>query len=258
MAISSHNRTLQLLAFLGGVAGVLIIAVVGFWLMRPAGPTAGKLAGGEGVGAEVAATGAAGVQADAEGTVDLLKLVDLTRDNISGNWVADNSVLKGTGPGAVQIELPYRPPAEYDLTVRFQREQGTGDVVVICAAGNGTGGGGGEKQFAWNMGGEDNHLAGFGSIKGAAYRKNATTKRADAWVTNGMPQVLVIRVREDHLEVALDGREVLNAAVDYKDVGLWPGFAQHDKHTLGIHCSSPLTVLEVRVAEVTGHGVRMR
>ncbi len=49
--------------------------------------------------------------------IDLLALVDPTRDAIDGQWVRRGSDLAASG--VAHLELPYQPPEEYDLTVQF-------------------------------------------------------------------------------------------------------------------------------------------
>jgi serine/threonine protein kinase len=82
-------------------------------------------------------------------SVELLPLVQLPRDVIAGEWTrtADGLVLTsdGTQPeGGPRIEIPFRPPEEYDLELDFT-VRGTGrDVFAMLASG--------PVGFVWRMG----------------------------------------------------------------------------------------------------------
>jgi hypothetical protein len=50
-------------------------------------------------------------------SIDLLALVDVTQDRVSGEWnVADGKLISPKAYGS-RIELPYQPPEEYELVV---------------------------------------------------------------------------------------------------------------------------------------------
>lgn len=53
--------------------------------------------------------------------VDLLKLIDLQKDDPSGTWSWDQKVLKSPNAGKV-LEIPYSAPAEYDLILKVERK----------------------------------------------------------------------------------------------------------------------------------------
>ena len=57
--------------------------------------------------------------------VDVLKLIDLDRDVVAGNWVFDQGGLRNLERNEPShIEVPYDLPAEYDLTIQSQRIAG--------------------------------------------------------------------------------------------------------------------------------------
>jgi WD40 repeat protein len=60
--------------------------------------------------------------------IDLLALAELPRDAIRGKWQRRGSGLVVLGDG--QLELPYQPPKEYDLTVRLTLSRKGGVVGV--------------------------------------------------------------------------------------------------------------------------------
>src|SRR6185503_6591587 len=63
--------------------------------------------------------------------VDLLALVDPKRDGVSGDYVMDGRTL--VTPAATdyaRIQIPYVPPAEYDLVMEVERTQGDNCLAI--------------------------------------------------------------------------------------------------------------------------------
>src|SRR6185437_9273110 len=77
--------------------------------------------------------------------INLLKLLNLSRDTLDGRCSLDNGkLIMDVG----RIEFPYVPPREYDYKVVFYKTEGDEALEQICCAGG--------HQFAWMVGGFHN------------------------------------------------------------------------------------------------------
>jgi hypothetical protein len=54
--------------------------------------------------------------------IDLLQIVDVTRDALSGHWHLEGGKLSNERSNVAQIRFPYRPPSEYDYHLVYDRE----------------------------------------------------------------------------------------------------------------------------------------
>ncbi len=58
------------------------------------------------------------------GAIDLMPLVDVSKDAIKGTWELKDSRLISRPFKSANLELPYHPPEEYDFHVTFTRQSG--------------------------------------------------------------------------------------------------------------------------------------
>jgi hypothetical protein len=137
--------------------------------------------------------------------VDLLALVDLTRDRVHGGWEREGRALTCTEPArAARVILPYVPPAEYDLLLRVERREGADALVVGLASG--------DAQFVHVIDGytaEGKCLSGFEVLDGALARDNES-RRDGRVLSPGVVCDVVYRVRTGSVSVLAGGREVLS------------------------------------------------
>ena len=69
--------------------------------------------------------------------IDLIKLIDPSRDAVAGTWKLDNNALSGSATGEAHNRLspPVDWDGEYTLTVRFIRTSGQTDIDVFFPVG---------------------------------------------------------------------------------------------------------------------------
>jgi len=184
--------------------------------------------------------------------MDLLGRVDPAKDAIFGSWSAKDGALASDNSEFARIEFPYRPPAEYDMRIGFNRLEGNGDIVFFLSQGG--------RPFAWVWTDGGNNCSGFASVKGMWNKsENPSRVSAPGAVVNGRAQVCVIEVRRDRLRVSLDGKTLKEWKTNYETVelpeflklrdGAAPGFGTY---------KSPTLVLRAELIEVTGRGRRIR
>jgi serine/threonine-protein kinase len=121
--------------------------------------------------------------------LNLLQRVD-PRTAIAGNWKVQNGKLTSDESERARIEIPFAPPAEYDLRLEFSRESGEGGAMVIlpwCG-----------RQVVWmlNSSGEC-HLG----MPGA--KPNIGSM---AVMENGKHRIACFEIRKDQIRVFIDDK----------------------------------------------------
>jgi hypothetical protein len=181
------------------------------------------------------------------GAINLLPLIDPARDIVAGNWVIKDDELLTDSSHASRMQVPYRPPLEYDLRVAFTRTEGA-DGVGIILVGNG-------RQFACILGGSENTLACFHMVDGKQDNENRTSVKRDAWLTTGRRHAALIQVRKDGVRALFDGLEATQLKTDYRNVGLPPELSLKDAAVLAVGANkSPTTFHRLEVVEISGPG----
>ncbi len=178
------------------------------------------------------------------GTVDLLSLVDPSKDGLSGAWKRERDRLACGSAPLARIQVPYRPPAEYDLRLAFARLEGEGEVNVVLSRGG--------RPFLWSMGASDNRFFGFAEIGGKGAHENDTSVRRTSCLENGRPYELVLHVRKDAVRAYLDGILVTEARGGLDLQGEW---RPPDPDLLGLGARrSAAEFSRIEILEVSGRG----
>jgi hypothetical protein len=176
-------------------------------------------------------------------TIDLMTFIDPHRDAVVGEWRMEHGDLFSDATESARIEIPYEPPAEYDLVVDFTRESGNNDVDLI--------GYHARVQFWCVLAGLENSLAGLEWIHGQSSHDNPATSHAS--IENGRPSEAIVRVRNDGIEVYLDGKLVTQYRTDFTDMSNPQEL--HDSVALGVGSwRSPTVFHKIRLIEISGHG----
>lgn len=131
--------------------------------------------------------------------VDLLTLVDVKRDHVSGQWALVNGNLESPKQNGARIEAPYQPPSEYRLTVIAEPLDAPDGLVLGVRLG--------ERRVlvCLNAFGTSTPLCELENVNGAAaaVSKGAVFKK-------GQPSQIVCTVRSTGILVLVDGRQVIN------------------------------------------------
>jgi len=153
----------------------------------------------------------------------LTTISDPSMDGVEGAWKSDATTLVSGRSGHARLELPWRPPEEYDLRVTFVRREGQDDVAVL---------------FPW---------------KGASF---LWTTRA---LENGAPHTVVFRVRKDGVASNLKAERVASSSTYALPNPPDAKWALRDATLLGLGCSDGVVEFRsVEILDVTGQGARMR
>jgi hypothetical protein len=144
-----------------------------------------------------AAIGASGTD---KGAVNLLKLVDLKKDVVNGKWS-----MKGTGVtceniNCSRLQLPYLVPAEYDLSITFEKTGNDFEYFGIVT-----------EKGPFGLVLMSGLCAAFEKMDGKAMsEQDASVKNTGPSVPMGRPVELKIFVRRTSIKTTLDGKPLLN------------------------------------------------
>jgi serine/threonine protein kinase len=181
------------------------------------------------------------------GATDLMPLVDPAKDAVVGTWRRDPEGLVSDASALSRLEIPYRPPEEYDVRVSFTPMGLNLDVSHIL---NREG-----RAFRWVMGGSRNKIFGFDSLDGESLEKSPLSVWSEPCLKPGRRATSIVQVRKDGLRAFLDGRPILWVATDYSRARNWPVCRLRDDRALGLLTYETPTVFHaIHVLEVTGRG----
>ena len=140
------------------------------------------------------------VPADA---VDLIAMVDVDKDQVSGTWTRDKSVLQSPKIFGARLELPYQPPEEYELVVIAEPLDEPNGLIL------GQRSGGRRCQVLLNYTPENSPaLSAIENIDGKNVGGNPTTIQRAILVKNRASQI-VCTVRKTSINVTCDGHELI-------------------------------------------------
>jgi len=145
----------------------------------------------------------------AKGEVDLLGLIDPSRDAVVGIWRKTEGVLVTSWLPNAFLQIPYSPPEEYDLRVSCARLGGPESLNLGLVAGG--------KRFQVILDGWGGSVTGVHRVLGRAADGNATTVRG-ALFTQGVPAAVVCSVRSNRLTARVCERTAIDWEADFRQV----------------------------------------
>jgi hypothetical protein len=187
------------------------------------------------------------------GAINLLKLVDLTKDVVSSSWKQKGDGVASDNGATARLEIPYEPPAEYDFKVTFIRNEGAADVFLTLTKGG--------RSFNWVVGILNNSHAGFGLYRGQWFPDNtyAGATTIPNILTNGRTYTTLVQVRKDGVKGYLDGKLIKELKDPYPDLVSHELQRMKSESILGVGSYlSATTFLKMELIEVTGKGKKTR
>ena len=147
--------------------------------------------------------------------LDLLPLVDVERQRVSGQWTQRDGVLESPKEYGARIEIPYQPPAEYRLTVIAEPLDEPNGLILGQRSG--------EQRFLvlvnYDQGQKQKPASAIENVDGQNVDRNATTIRS-ALLKKNRPSQIVCTVRKSSVTVSVDGQEIINWRGDSSRLGL--------------------------------------
>jgi hypothetical protein len=173
--------------------------------------------------------------------VDLIPLVDPTRDAVHGRWLVVGPALHCNDRHNVpRLQFPYQPPAEYDFVVTFSQPQLGNGISLIMP--NQAGG-----SFFCTVG----YLAGTGFTlqKPGPLQPGLQVNK---------PYTATAQVRKDGVTLLLDGKVLEAYRGDFKNLPFDNYHEIRDRSLLAVACDDPTVFHYILVVEVSGAGKESR
>jgi hypothetical protein len=140
--------------------------------------------------------------------IDLLKLIDPSRDGISGDWQrGDAGLTVSSNRRGAKLQTPIVPLGNYELQVKLNETSGGGGVLVHLPLP--------ASDVMLIVGGWGNAIGALELVNGDSGRGNVTT--TPCAVENNHPSTLLVRVSATGDQVAI------TATLDGKPVTKWSG-----------------------------------
>ena len=146
--------------------------------------------------------------------VDLLKLIEPARDSISGGWTRDGGALVSP-PGVpfARLQVPYAPPAAYQLTAVVERAAAGDSFSLGLVVGT--------SQPAVVLDGWNNKKSGIAMVDGRWGDWNETAVDTPDLLKGGQ-HTIVCRVQPDRIEVQVDQRTLIDWQGDSRRLSIDP------------------------------------
>lgn len=159
-------------------------------------------------------------------SVDLLALIDVSKDRIAGQWDMGNGTLSSGASGNARLELPVLPNGDFRLTARIKRIEGNDSINFIVPVG--------PTQLAVTVGAKDK-VCGLGLIN-----RRMTKVRHE--VKSGADYNLVIEVRRPtgkaDVRLFANGKKLFSGAGPLGALSLDHNWALRSTLALGLGTSA--------------------
>ncbi|MFO1484534.1 MAG: serine/threonine-protein kinase [Verrucomicrobiaceae bacterium] len=190
--------------------------------------------------------------------IELLPLIEVERDAVKGDWLrrVDGLAVRQSELGVSSlIQLPYKPPAEFDFEIEFTPEEGTGFVGQMFPAQG--------HPVTWlvDLPMSSGRKAGFfASVEGRQLKDNLDASIVrPRFLTNGKRHAARVEVREGAVTGWLDGSKLVEWSSGIGD-------SAHVSHDSGDEALNPerlalrapqraVVFHRITVREVNGTGV---
>jgi serine/threonine protein kinase len=182
---------------------------------------------------------------------DVVRWRDLSKELVKGNWsIRDGELRSAASLSQNVIEIPYRPPEEYDLCVDFTRLGGRGDVSLALSKGG--------RSFQWCAAVEDKWF-GFNIVGNVPIQQSPLRVGLDNAVRNGQRHGVVVQVREGGLKAFLDGQLINDLTTDGSNLSMFYAIRLRDDRLLGLSTwNAPAVFHRIEVVEISGPGTFTR
>ena len=186
------------------------------------------------------------------GPLALLPLVNLKQDVVSGEFRLEAGVLMVPSRGDYpRVQIPYAPPAEYDLELLVERKEGGNSFNLGLVVGS-------SQAMLLVDAGDQGDVCALEMIDGKNFTANETAVKGKRLPLN---RSVAIRcaVRASGVTVTVDGARVIEWKGDAKRLSVWSAWQVPLKNALFIGASGAgFNVSRLRLSPVSGQGKRLR
>ena len=171
--------------------------------------------------------------------IDLMPLIDPTINTVHGNWRFEKGDLVSDNGRPATLQIPYTPPAEYDLRVEFTPTSNDISVQLHLYKA--------PYSFSWAMG--SGHDCGFEFVNNKHVWESPFKARHRLRANER--HVAVVRVRNGNVQGWINGQCYVEGATDYSNFTKNPEFKQPDETRLGLGSyTAPTRFHKVELIEV--------
>jgi len=171
--------------------------------------------------------------------VNLMPMIEPSIATVAGSWRFENGDLVSDNGRPATLQIPYTPPAEYDLRVEFTPT--SNDISVqfhLYKA---------PYSFSWAMG--SGHDCGFEFVNNKHVWESPF--KAGQRLRANERHVAVVRVRTGRVQGWINGKCLVDGATDYSNFTKNPEFRQPDETRLGLGSyTAPTRFHKVELIEV--------
>jgi len=162
------------------------------------------------------------VEGDARQSVDLLSLIDPSRDAVDGKWQFESESLVSPDGPCVRLQVPYPPPEEYGLELVASRRSGDSHLIVGFVMGG--------RQGTLNIGLDTAQDVGLSQIDGMPANESEAGNTTEVF-TGSEPARVLITVRRSHLTVTSGERVLIDWRGDPGRLSVNPVWAVPDENS---------------------------
>lgn len=157
--------------------------------------------------------------------LDLLKLINIKRDQVAGEWQLVDNRLESPKQFGARLQLPYQPPEEYRLTVIAEPLDEPNGLILGQRLG--------DNRFLvlMNYRNGKSIVGAIENVDGKNVGGNSTSFEKSLFQRGRLSQV-ICTVRKNSVQVTVDGREVISWQGDASRLSLGEYWATPNKSTL--------------------------
>ena len=183
--------------------------------------------------------------------VNLLARMDPARDSVENPWTLEGGRLVSSDAGIAKIQIPYAPPAEYDLLVTAARRSGVSSFNAgLISSGH---------RFVLSIDGFiENDITSIDKIDGKQGDMNETRVKEKQFVDES-PRLLVFSVRRSSVSLTVNGRRILDWKGEPRRLSLSPAFNVPDERLLFLMTGTTgYEVSRLTLIPLSGPGQKLR
>jgi hypothetical protein len=194
--------------------------------------------------AQVVEVTGSGAVSNGNRVVDLMPLLDTTRDKVLGDWQLNAGTLSTAGADSARLQIPFTPPAEYEWTVVAERTEETGHGLVLgfVAGGN---------QSTLIMDGFGRTASGLETLDGAKGNANPTTYRQRILPAH-QSVTIVLKVLKDRVIATYDGKTFVDWTGDINRLGVNDRWKVPNANQLFIGAQAPFRITKMSIVPQRG------
>ena len=181
---------------------------------------------------------------------NLLDLIDPKSDGIKGAWRKEGSALIAPKDSHAQLEIPYIPPAEYDLRAVVERMDGKAFLLIGLAVG--------DTQFDVVLDAPGG-ITSLHQLDRKNFSDNEVAHVGSALFTAGKPSTVLCSVRRNRLMVSVDGRSLIDWKANYRRLRLLGAWKLKNKNTVFLgSIQTRFRIHELKLTPFLQGGKRLR